>query len=97
MLAAFALMVISCASIQAETDEGIQQLVAKIDTDVDPRFVYDYEKTKFAPPKDKTLLIMGQSVEAINEYLDSFPDEPMPSKRPSHRALARPESYPDIR
>ena len=75
---ALTLAVISCASSQAETNEGIQQLVAKIDNDVDPRFVYDYEKAKFAPPKGKTLLIMGQSVEAINEYLDNFPYEPMP-------------------
>ena len=77
-LAVFALSVVASAGSQAETNEGIQQLVAKINNEVDSRFVYDFEKTKFAPPEGRTLLIMGQSVEAINEYLDSFPEEPMP-------------------
>ncbi len=53
-------------------------MVDKINTEVDPNFVYDLEQTKFAPPDGKTLLIMGQSVEGITEYLDSFPDQPSP-------------------
>ncbi|NNL25868.1 MAG: hypothetical protein HKP36_15610, partial [Myxococcales bacterium] len=50
----------------------------KIRTDVDPAFVYAYEQTKFVPPAGKTLLIMGQTLEDINEYTASFPDEPAP-------------------
>ena len=53
-------------------------MVTMIDTKTDSQFVYEYEKTKFVPPDGKTLLIMGQSVEAIDEYLDSFPDQPRP-------------------
>ncbi|NNE46164.1 MAG: hypothetical protein HKN37_05845 [Rhodothermales bacterium] len=50
----------------------------KIRTDVDPAFVYAYEQTKFVPPAGKTLLIMGQTLEDINEYAASFPNEPAP-------------------
>jgi beta-mannanase len=53
-------------------------MVAKIKTEVDPAFVYEYEKTKFVPPQGKTLLIMGQTLEAMTEYMDSFSDQPTP-------------------
>ena len=54
-------------------------MISKIKTDTDSSFVYDYEKTKFAPSSDKTLLIMGQTVESINEYRDSFPNVKNPA------------------
>ncbi|MEM8507080.1 MAG: glycosyl hydrolase [Bacteroidota bacterium] len=53
-------------------------MVAKINTQVDPNYVYPFEKTKYVPPKDKTLLIMGQTVEGIKEYNAAFPDTPRP-------------------
>ena len=48
---------------------SIKDMISKIDRTVDSSFVYKYEKIKFVPPKGKTLLIMGQTVERINEYL----------------------------
>lgn len=63
---------------QLETDSLVEAMVAMIDTDVDPDYVYNYEKTKFVPPDGKTLLIMGQTVEAITEYMDSFPQQAKP-------------------
>jgi len=60
------------------TEPTIEKMVSKINTEVDPEFLYDYEQTKFVPPSGKTLLIMGQTVEAITEYLDSFPNQRIP-------------------
>ena len=58
--------------------DPIVDLVDKIRTEVDPAFVYAYEQTKFVPPAGKTLLIVGQTLEDINEYTASFPNEPAP-------------------
>ena len=60
------------------TEPSIEQMVAKIDTAVDPEFVYNYEQTKLVPPNGKTLLIMGQTVERISEYVDHFPNQKKP-------------------
>lgn len=59
-------------------DPLIEEMVAMIKTEVDPAYVYAYEKTRFVPPDGKTLLIMGQTVESITEYVDSFPQQPTP-------------------
>ena len=56
----------------------IDKMVSRINTDVDPEFVYEYEQTKFVPPEGKTLLVMGQTVERITEYMNHFPDQPFP-------------------
>ena len=56
----------------------IERMISKINTDVNPEFVYDYDKTKFVPQEGKTLLIMGQTVESIKEYQDNFPNETVP-------------------
>ena len=56
----------------------IEEMVAKINTHVDPAFVYQYEQTKFVPPEGKTLLIMGQDLNSIDGYMDSFSDRPTP-------------------
>ena len=66
------------AQEQATTINNIDHMVSLIQTDIDPEYVYDYEKAKFVPSAGKTLLIMGQSSERISEYLDHFPDQPMP-------------------
>ena len=60
------------------TEPSIEQMVSHINAKVDPEFVYEYEQTKFVPPPGKTLLIMGQTVERISEYLESFPNQEIP-------------------
>ncbi|WP_115460892.1 glycoside hydrolase family 26 protein [Winogradskyella aurantiaca] len=55
-----------------------EDIVSKIQTDIDPEFVYDYEQSRFVPPAGKTLLIMGQTVERITEYMDHFQNRPIP-------------------
>ncbi|WP_298792012.1 glycosyl hydrolase [uncultured Allomuricauda sp.] len=60
------------------TDQIAQEMVSKIQTDIDSNFVYDYEHSKFVPPDGKTLLIMGQTVERITEYMEHFQDQPIP-------------------
>ncbi|MEM6686366.1 MAG: glycosyl hydrolase [Bacteroidota bacterium] len=57
---------------------SIQDMVAQIDTTIDPEFMYEYEHTKFVPKAGKTLLIMGQTVEGITEYLNHFGEEQIP-------------------
>ena len=37
---------------------------------VDSSYVYPYKETKYVPPADKTLLIVGQTLSMINEYRD---------------------------
>ncbi|MEM9679565.1 MAG: hypothetical protein AAF901_04510, partial [Bacteroidota bacterium] len=54
-----------------------EMMVSSINTETDAEFVYAYEQTKFVPPEGKTLLIMGQTVERITEYIDHFPDQPI--------------------
>ena len=61
------------------TELSVEEMVSQIQVEVDPGFVYDYEQTKFVPPPGKTLLIMGQTVESISEYLDNFPDQRIPA------------------
>ncbi len=59
-------------------DLRIEEMVARIQTDIDPEFIYDYEHSKFVPSDGKTLLIMGQTVERITEYMDQFKHRPIP-------------------
>ena len=61
-----------------ETTDRVAKMVSRIQTDIDPEFVYEYEQTKFVPPSGKTLLVMGQTVERITEYMNHFPDQPIP-------------------
>ena len=71
---------VACAGMgeRAQPDPLIDEMVAQINTEIDPAYVYEYRKTRFVPPPGKTLLIMGQTQEAITEYMDSFPDRPVP-------------------
>lgn len=55
-----------------------ESMVARIRTDVEPEYVYEYEGAKFVPPPGKTLLIVGQTVGGIDEHVASFPDQPLP-------------------
>jgi len=58
--------------------EGTEELLSKIQTETDPYFVYEYEKTKYVPPAGKSLLIMGQTLEDINDYMAEFSEKPIP-------------------
>ena len=60
------------------TDLITKGMVSKIQTEIDPDFIYGYEHSKFVPPDGKTLLIMGQTVERITEYMDHFQHRPIP-------------------
>jgi hypothetical protein len=77
-------LIITYVELQAQTagkkttDQIAKEMVSKIQTDTDPEFIYDYEHSKFVPPEGKTLLIMGQTVERITEYMDHFQDRPIP-------------------
>lgn len=52
----------------ATNDIEVIKMVSKIDTYIDPQYIYEYEKSKYVPPKDRTLLIIGQSLKNIKEY-----------------------------
>ncbi len=56
----------------------IDDMLSNIDRKIDPYFVYEYEQTKFVPPSGKTLLIMGQTVQDIDDYMNNFSDQPIP-------------------
>jgi beta-mannanase len=53
-------------------------MISDINTEVDPKYVYDYKNSKYVPPQGKTLLIMGQTVERIDEYTKAFPNKALP-------------------
>jgi hypothetical protein len=75
---------LACGELKAQnksigtSDQITKEMVSRIQTDIDPEFIYEYEQTKFVPPKGKTLLVMGQTVERISEYMNHFPDQPIP-------------------
>jgi beta-mannanase len=58
---------------------SVEEMVAQIDTAVNPEFVYQYEGSKYVPKEGKTLLIMGQTVEGITEYLEYYATEKIPA------------------
>lgn len=78
ILVSFALIACTSTSKQDKTDLTVEQMVAKINTNIDPAYIYQYEKTKFVPPAGKALLIMGQNHEEIAEYMDSYSDMRIP-------------------
>lgn len=69
---------IPTSSGQVESAARVKNMVAKIDTRVDPAFVYQYEQSKYVPAAGKTLLLIGQDLQTIDEYIDSFDDRPVP-------------------
>lgn len=60
------------------SEQITKEMLSKIQTTTDPNFIYEYEQSKFVPQDGKTLLIMGQTVEMIKEYMDNFEKHPMP-------------------
>jgi len=69
----------SITTCLGQKENKIETMVSKIKREVNPAYVYSYEKTKFVPEEGKTLLIMGQTVESINKYMDSFPNQAIPA------------------
>ena len=78
MIRQFILITLLLIPICLWSQEQVEVMVSKINTEVDQNYVYQYEQTKFVPPSGKTLLIMGQTVERINEYVKTIPDQPLP-------------------
>jgi len=64
--------------LDSSSNDKTQQMNLKINTQIDPSYIYDYRDTKYVPPAGKTLLIMGQTVEGIQEYMKAFPEESLP-------------------
>jgi hypothetical protein len=60
------------------TTANPRKMAAQISRQMDSNYIYPYSKTKFVPPEGNTLLIMGQTFERINEYLDAVPEQPLP-------------------
>lgn len=77
----FIFILTACESTnkQAFKENLTNEMVAMINTSVDPAYVYEYTQTKFVPPQGKTLLMMGQTLESIDEYMDSFSGRPTPA------------------
>lgn len=71
------------------TEISIEKMVSQINTEVDPKFVYEYKKTKFVPSDGKTLLIMGQTVERISEYVESYPNQKIPGGWAAYWAIPK--------
>ena len=81
LLAIFIFSLMDVVEAQSSDQETIIQssnMISKIERETDPEYIYDYEKTKFVPKTDKTLLIMGQTSERIEEYMDHCMDRPIP-------------------
>lgn len=68
----------ACEAQIGSVDPSPEQMVSMINTGVDPAFEYEYELTKFVPPEGKTLLIMGQTLQDIDDYMTHFSDQPLP-------------------
>lgn len=76
LLGLILLFLMACLELCAQ---GLDKAgVPTIQTITDPEFIYNYKGSKFVPPEGKTLLIMGQTVERINEYMVHFQDRPIP-------------------
>ena len=71
-------MSLACSDSEEKYATVEEEMVARIDTTVDPYFVYEYEKTKFVPEEGKTLLIMGQTLQDIDGYMENFADRQIP-------------------
>lgn len=66
-------------SITIQSKYDIDTMFEMIDRTIDSNFIYKYSQTKYVPPNDQTLLIMGQTVEGITEYRESFPNAGIPA------------------
>ncbi|MEM6368728.1 MAG: glycosyl hydrolase [Myxococcota bacterium] len=58
--------------------DPVEAMLDLIDTEPDPDYVYPFDQARFVPPEDKTLLILGQTLDAVDELLANFPDQPIP-------------------
>ncbi|MEL6544452.1 MAG: glycosyl hydrolase, partial [Myxococcota bacterium] len=54
-------------------------LVSLIRRDTDPDYRYEFANTRFVPPDDRVLLVLGQTLGGINAHVEAFPSEPNPA------------------
>jgi len=58
--------------------DPVEAMLDLIDTEPEPGYVYAFDRARFVPPEGKTLLILGQTLDAVDELVSSFPDQPTP-------------------
>ncbi|MEL6184688.1 MAG: glycosyl hydrolase, partial [Myxococcota bacterium] len=58
--------------------DPVDAMLDLIDTEPDPSYVYTFDRARFVPPAGKTLLVLGQTLDAVDELTTSFPDQPTP-------------------
>jgi hypothetical protein len=58
--------------------DPVEAMLELIDTEPDPSYDYAFDRARFVPPEGKTLLILGQNLNEINDLVESFPDQPTP-------------------
>jgi hypothetical protein len=66
------------AGAVVDAGDPVENLLAQIDRDVDPAYEIEYRNARFVPPPGQTLLIVGQTLDGIQEHVASFPDQPLP-------------------
>ncbi|MEM7135792.1 MAG: glycosyl hydrolase [Myxococcota bacterium] len=76
-------------------EEPVSELVAKIRTRVDPAYEYEYERTKFVPPEGKTLLVLGQTLDDINDLTAAFPELRAPGGWAAYWAIPNTDGLKD--
>ena len=83
------------AATPKSNDTNPSVMLSKINRTVDPDYVYPYQKSKFVPKEGRSLLMMGQTVEAIDEYLEAFPEQPLPGGWASYWGITEFEGVKD--
>ncbi len=58
--------------------DPVEAMLELIDTEPDPSYVYAFDRPRFVPREGKTLLILGQTLDAVDEFTSNFPDQPTP-------------------
>jgi hypothetical protein len=59
--------------------DPVDGMLALVDREIDPAYVYELEGARFVPPEGQTLLIMGQTLGGIDDFVTTFPDAPTPA------------------
>ena len=59
--------------------EKVLNMAGKIRTNTDPAYVYEFSQSRFVPPAGKTLLMIGQDIDTIEQYYEVFPQGHNPS------------------
>ena len=67
----------SIGSVDVDS-ERVLSMTQKMRTSTDPAYIYEFSQTRFVPPPGKTLLIVGQDIDVIDDYTDYFEGQPLP-------------------